>query len=196
LKPQAPGDGKARSILASLHRICNTICNYEKADGAAVADAACSDQNNKGSKVSSVESCFQINAPDVLAEVFGDEVVVLDTRIGRYFSLRGSGAHIWFDLVGGYSPSELTDLAKENPAFLQALDEFVDRLVSEGLLTAVQPDGSGTEKRHASRLAAAGLSDAPKLTFFDDMADLLLADPVHDVDEEAGWPVRRPTENA
>jgi hypothetical protein len=37
-------------------------------------------------------------------------------------------------------------------------------------------------------MAAAGMTF--DLAVFDDLADLLIADPVHDVDEEAGWPHR------
>jgi hypothetical protein len=34
---------------------------------------------------------------------------------------------------------------------------------------------------------------APAMEVFDDMADLIKADPIHDVDDVAGWPVRRET---
>ena len=33
---------------------------------------------------------------------------------------------------------------------------------------------------------------APVLNKYSDMQDLLLLDPIHDVDEEAGWPTNKP----
>jgi hypothetical protein len=35
------------------------------------------------------------------------------------------------------------------------------------------------------------LDGAIKLEVFDDLSELLVADPIHDVDEEAGWPHRK-----
>ena len=34
--------------------------------------------------------------------------------------------------------------------------------------------------------------EEPRIEVFDDLAELILADPIHDVDEQAGWPSPRP----
>ena len=33
----------------------------------------------------------------------------------------------------------------------------------------------------------------PGIEVFDDLAELIFGDPIHDVDEQAGWPTLRPT---
>ena len=48
-------------------------------------------------------------------------------------------------------------------------------------------------------VVAAAVSDewageAPRIEIFDDLAELIFADPIHDVDEQAGWPAPRPTQ--
>ena len=45
--------------------------------------------------------------------------------------------------------------------------------------------------RH-SRRAWPDTYEPPTLKKYDDMADLLLVDPIHDVAAETGWPERRP----
>ena len=67
------------------------------------------------------------------------------------------------------------------------LELFTNGLLEHGLVTPEQAD---------SHVPAAGLNGsagnwiAPKLTVYEDMQDLLLLDPIHDVDE-TGWPARR-----
>jgi hypothetical protein len=36
--------------------------------------------------------------------------------------------------------------------------------------------------------------DGPAIEVYDDLAELMLADPIHDVDEQAGWPTPRQTQ--
>ncbi len=41
------------------------------------------------------------------------------------------------------------------------------------------------------REAVTWLLEKPTLEMHDDLADLVIADPIHDSDEAAGWPVRK-----
>ena len=40
-------------------------------------------------------------------------------------------------------------------------------------------------------LNAADEMQAPALEIYDDMAELILSDPIHEVDEDVGWPRKR-----
>ncbi|MBN9011127.1 MAG: hypothetical protein J0H63_13740, partial [Rhizobiales bacterium] len=63
-------------------------------------------------------------------------------------------------------------------------------LLAEGLLRPVATDVPATGDITAAAFAAAG-ARAILVDTYDDMRDLVLTDPVHEVDEEAGWPTRR-----
>jgi hypothetical protein len=70
---------------------------------------------------------------------FDEELVMLDLQRGEYFSLNGTGARIWRDLVGGASPSEIAaSLASEyaipQEDVLHDCVLFVDDLLERGLL--------------------------------------------------------------
>ena len=68
-----------------------------------------------------------------------------------------------------------------------SVTRFLDQLRAEQLAVVVQGEqGAPVE----STAAAAGAPPfvEPVLQRYTDMEALLLADPIHDVDEEAGWP--------
>ena len=52
-------------------------------------------------------SSYTINAPEVASEQFDDEIIIVSLKTGNYYSLRGSAASIWNDLVGGISLEHL-----------------------------------------------------------------------------------------
>jgi hypothetical protein len=64
---------------------------------------------------------------------------------------------------------------------------FTNSLVAHGLVTA-EPTVASVPATALD--GPAGSWEAPKLTVYEDMQDLLLLDPIHDVDE-TGWPARK-----
>lgn len=131
---------------------------------------------------------YTINAPDVVAEDLNGEVVILNLANGHYFSLRGTASAIWSSLLAGHTPqSILASIETRRPAFLEASSDFVDRLIA---LTLIRPrddaDAGPTEP-----IDEPWAGDAPAIEVYDDLAELIFADPIHDVDEQAGWPTPR-----
>ncbi len=141
-----------------------------------------------------IAGCYQIDQPSVVSETIDDEVVILDLRAGLYFSITGLGAAIWNALVAGHAVEAI--LAAASTAFPEhasevgpAVSQFVARLVEQKLLLpAASPAVAPADALHLG-----GAFAAPVLSSYEDMEDLLLLDPIHDV-EEAGWPVRKPVD--
>ncbi|NTW51922.1 MAG: PqqD family protein [Chlorobiaceae bacterium] len=141
----------------------------------------------------SIKSGFEISSPDVVAEDFGSEIVVLNLSNGKYFSLRGVAADIWRDLASGLPPQILLDhlrsLQNIHADFVQS---FVLDLIREELIrpSKASPDSISPDAAQSVVALSKG-AEAPILEIFDDMAELILSDPIHDVDEDIGWPVKR-----
>lgn len=75
-----------------------------------------------------------------------------------------------------------------DPALVEtAVTDFVGRLHDEGLIRAA-PDGQPRVALAVPARSSVEFS-APTISVYSDMEDLLLLDPIHDVDE-TGWPVR------
>lgn len=132
---------------------------------------------------------WRVKEPSVCHETIDGEVVVVDFDSGDYYSLRGSAVAVWEILAGGASVGQVCSrLGLTDPAVRRRVADFVERLGSAGLVVAtgeVAPPPGGS--------ASTGAADFPEpvMERFSDMQEMLLADPLHDVDEH-GWPNRRP----
>ena len=140
------------------------------------------------------ESRYGVEAPRVVYETFDDEVVVLDLESGSYYSLRATAAWIFRAAAGGASRTAIAAAFAPGPEdrgngdfadVHAAVGAFLDSLVAEGLL--VPRPGTATSPAGLDPSGDAGPFTPPRLEKFTDMQDLLLLDPIHDVDE-TGWP--------
>lgn len=131
---------------------------------------------------------FVIGSVDVAAEEFDGEFVVLDIARGHYFSLASGSALIWRGLTEGHSAEALCAELEASSPVRPLVDGVVVSLVDHGLLKAAPCEASTDAAPIARALAAGGLTF--EVEVFNDLADLLVSDPIHDVDEKAGWPHR------
>jgi hypothetical protein len=123
-------------------------------------------------------------SPDIAHESFDGDVVVVDLANGKYYSFSESGSAIWLALAGAVAPGDLIGLG----AFADAIPQFVHRLC-EYQLIAARPELEAVPLDAGLAERLRDCSEGPDVTVFDDMADLFVADPIHDVDEPSGWPV-------
>lgn len=134
-------------------------------------------------------SHFRINTPHVINEVIDGEAVVINLATGDYYSLRGSGAFIWSAVEQLADAHEIAEalvaagmpIADAEPAVRRLLGQ----LAAEGLVVPLEDD----PRDHPSKglVPPPAALDLPMLEKFTDMQDLILLDPVHEVDER-GWP--------
>ena len=141
-----------------------------------------------------VAARFRINTPHVVHEPFDDEIVLVNLTSGRYYCLQDSAATIWRLLLEGRSTAAVA-AALGSPADtdagepLQTVTTFAAELQDQGLLVA--DDGEVPEPSTATVPEASPRPfRRPVLQVYTDMQDLLLLDPIHEVDE-AGWPIAR-----
>lgn len=127
-------------------------------------------------------------------EDFGEEVVIVKLDSGVYYSLNLTAVAVWRLLEQQASVEDITAslLAQYNSdatTVQQALAAFLQDLQTEELVVIntapcdLQLDGGLTNQ---SPPKSSFIS--PALHRYTDMQDLLLLDPIHEVDE-AGWPI-------
>ncbi len=129
----------------------------------------------------------------LISEYFDDEVLVANLLEGLYYSLRFTATDVWKALDSGATMHQIESLIHQQyytegvdvPA---SLNNFIQQLQTHQLIveTATAPGAfilpPATPKKPFVE---------PDLTVHDDMQDLLALDPIHDVDGEEGWPVRK-----
>lgn len=138
---------------------------------------------------------YRVNKPQVIFELFEDEIVLINLESGNYYSLNKVGAGIWADIEQGRATEEIRErLAQRHTGDRTQMDESVSRLIAdlakEGLIVPCSPAEAASLSAGGDKDAPAGAKSAfepPILQMYNDMQELLLLDPIHEVDE-SGWP--------
>jgi Coenzyme PQQ synthesis protein D (PqqD) len=137
----------------------------------------------------------RVNSPRVMHETIDDEVIVIDLTTGSYYSLRASGAEIWHAVERGLPEDEIADVlvARYDAApaeIAAAVSRLLRELTDEGLIES----SNGAGEASPSKTSPTAHDDRPRERFqppvlekHTDMQDLILLDPVHEVDAR-GWP--------
>ena len=141
----------------------------------------------------SMSDYCRINEPDVSAEVFETEVLAINLASGHYHSLREAAVPLWRLLIEGRSVEESASLLagslSADPAEVLAdTRALVAALRERAVIVTVPAPAVG-----ASLPSPAWLGEfkppyvKPLFDTYTDMKDLLLIDPIHEVDV-SGWP--------
>jgi hypothetical protein len=143
---------------------------------------------------------YQVNRPDVVMESFEGEVILVHMKSGNYYSLQGSAPLIWDCINHGHSLEEISDQlapslsTDEHQASKEhirgSIEKLVEELVAEDLVVPVANAFSSASGQTPGTMKSNGQFMPPVLERYTDMQELLLLDPIHDVDE-TGWPRRK-----
>lgn len=136
---------------------------------------------------------YRINQPAVIAEVIDGEAIIVNLDSGAYYSLRDSACAIW-ELVAQQMtiPQVVQTLATRYAGPQEAIAAGVTALVEQMLAEQIILPAAAESSSGSPALPPNGAGDLPPfqppaLEKFTDMADLLLLDPIHEVDA-MGWP--------
>jgi hypothetical protein len=139
---------------------------------------------------------FRINRPQVICQTIEGEAVVINLQTGSYYSLTGAAAAIWDALEHGAAAPQITDTLAAHFTDCDAgleniVDGFLDELRGESLIV---PADTGEPAANGVLNGAQIKREKfvrPALKKFTDMQELLLLDPIHEVDA-TGWPLAKP----
>jgi hypothetical protein len=137
---------------------------------------------------------FRVNTPTVTYETIEGESVVINLETGSYYSLRATGSEIWESLAANRAVELIVDdlsarYSANRVEVEQSVIQLIGELQQEQLIVpdgAIGASSSGTQAPSVPSTVKSEFQ-APVLQKFTDMQELLLLDPIHDVDA-AGWP--------
>ena len=139
-------------------------------------------------------SIWRVKGDSISLERLDGETIVINFDSGEYFSFRGSSADILWLVDAGVDRSHWSQILEE--AFVDLtfddvvgdVDDFLEQLSQAGLIEHVPGTGGDPvalpddyERHEWTQPVVAGN---------DDLADLLVIDPIHDTGED-GWPQTR-----
>ena len=138
---------------------------------------------------------YEPAGPDIVSEEIDGEVIIVNLRNGNYYSLSQSAAVIWAGIQQRSTLERLqhqleTRYSGETAAMSRDLAELIRALETEQLIVPRPPaeDAAAASAPDGDATAAKETYRPPQFECFTDMGDLLLLDPVHEAEDEKGWP--------
>ena len=132
---------------------------------------------------------FEFATPNVVAEKFQEGLVVLNLESGKYFDVGERLVPLIDALISGTSVDAIKDGLEAIDAGISVeVDEAIQKMISFDLLQEKPATSLEISKEQCEAIISAGNS------FFieghDDLAELIAADPIHDIDPVTGRIVR------
>ncbi len=143
-------------------------------------------ENQKQTEELALNLRFKLMHPRIIHQCHDGETLIINLDTGHYYCLEGIGPQIWELTVKGFPKSEIIqELNLED--FDSMVVNFINELFSEGLLKTENASPellmSFSEKSQNTPVNPQPLSRMPKLSKFTDLEELLLADPIHEIDD-------------
>jgi len=132
---------------------------------------------------------YKLNEEKMFYDMADGQAIVINFTTGVYYGTSSLGSAVLDALLSGASVEAVLAAVQALPGcpvdMDAQLDAFVQALLEKEVIVAGEATGA------AVAIDAAALADGFALTVdeFAEVQDLILADPVHDVDVEQGWPI-------
>ncbi len=149
---------------------------------------------------------YRVRGAPIIHDTIDNETIAINQLTGAYYSIEGPGALAWSMLGDGATAHEIADrLAHEYAAdrgtIDAAVEAFLEEMTREELIVAADfgelaGNGQAADEQAADEQAAPepdrSVAPSPftglRLQRYNDLEVMLLADPIHEVDE-TGWPM-------
>jgi coenzyme PQQ synthesis protein D (PqqD) len=137
------------------------------------------------------DTSFRVNEPGVISEVIEGEAIVLNFASGTYYSMNHSLQLLWEGMTQGLSKTQLATLLEAHypdagGSLAQDVESALGLLVAEELIVANDDAAGGDPQAVTAVDKSPGNKtayEAPQIQKYTDLQELLLLDPIHDVDE-------------
>ena len=131
---------------------------------------------------------YKLNESKMFADVTNNVAIIINSETGIYYALNSCGSVVFQAILDGCSTQSIADNLKkiENcPSDVdQKLKAFIDDLLEKEIIV----EGEQTSKiPNFDEVVVKQDNFEMKVLEYADAQEMLLADPIHDVDEKEGW---------
>jgi hypothetical protein len=131
---------------------------------------------------------YEVNKRKMFCDIADDFAIVINSETGIYYGINSFGTSVFENLAKGSAVADVLNELNKIPGvpadIEQRLTTFVEELKEKEIIV-----GGTTAKNEITINPELAIKDEFILdvTGYADAQELLLADPIHDVEEELGW---------
>lgn len=139
-----------------------------------------------------INKTYKINDGKVISETLDGETIIINLDTGNYYSTNGTAAIIWSQIESNNGTQNILNYflnhyeVKED-ILEKSIIEIIDLLIKDNLIIESVSNTLDEISEKQENVQKESFI-IPKIEKYDDMKEMLLADPIHDVDEKDGWP--------
>ena len=132
---------------------------------------------------------YRIRNEKVINETLDGETIIINLETGTYYSINASGSIVWSGVEKQAPVDQTIDrLLNLYDADRTTIEKDVNSLIAFLIAEQLITESEQTNLIVIEPSSAKELYLTPKIEKYEDMQEMLLADPVHDVDD-TGWPL-------
>lgn len=133
---------------------------------------------------------YKLNDSKMFADVTNNIAIIINSGTGFYYGINNCGSIIFQAIIDGYSKQAISDALKKFENFPKDIDQKLDIFINELLQKEIiieDTDSKSLQPLNIDENVIKQDKFEMILSQYTDAQDLLIADPIHDVDEEVGW---------
>ncbi len=134
---------------------------------------------------------YHVNTSKTVNETLEGETIIINLETGNYYSMNKTGSILWNKIEANYSLSQILAFFEEqysasSETIKKSILDLISFLKADDLILETKGKAKPVSLEKANGKKEAFV--APVIELYEDMKEMLLADPIHDVGE-VGWPV-------
>ena len=119
-------------------------------------------------------------------EIFKNELIIIDTKTGKYFQITGSGIITFKNILKGLSYMQLFNIFDfKSKSQIKNMLNFLNILKTSKVIKLIK------KKNLPTLILKKQKYFMNKILVFNDMKDILINDPIHDIPKKSSWPKRK-----
>ena len=131
---------------------------------------------------------YKLNESKMFADVTNNVAIIINSETGIYYAINNCGSIIFQAILDGCSIQTIEDNLKKILNCPSDINQKLKTFITELLQKEIIIEGETSSKIPAFDESVITKDNFEmKLSEYADAQEMLLADPIHDVDEEEGW---------
>ena len=137
---------------------------------------------------------YQLDSTNVATEIFDNEAVLINIPQGKYYSVRGNTGIRILEIL--QEPISLDNILATIQNEFELADDGSSVTEIKGFINQLENENVVILVTETIEFKIAGTDfklpyEKTELEIFDDMQELIMLDPVHDVESFKGWPQKK-----